>query len=65
LVWYVNYEYINTHQNSGITAEIVPVNEAEMDEMGSFVGDKSRQYGLGNRPSFRGTGGVPFRYGGT
>jgi transposase-like protein len=41
LVWYVNYDYLNRHQNDGITVELVSVNEAEMDEMWSFVGNKS------------------------
>jgi IS1 family transposase len=45
LLWYINYDYLNSHQN-GVTAELVPVNEAEMDEMWSFVGDKSHQYWL-------------------
>jgi insertion element IS1 protein InsB len=45
-LWYVSYDYLNTRQNEDITAEIVSVNEAEMDEMWSFVGDKSRQYWL-------------------
>jgi IS1 family transposase/transposase-like protein len=46
LLWYVNYDYLNAHKDSGITGEIVPVSEAEIDEMWSFVGDKSRQYWL-------------------
>jgi IS1 family transposase len=46
LVWYVNYDYINTHQSSDIRVELVSGNEAEMDEMWSFVGDKSHQYWL-------------------
>jgi insertion element IS1 protein InsB len=46
LSWYVNYDYLNTHRNGGITADLVPVNEAEMDEMWNFVGDKSHQYWL-------------------
>lgn len=36
-LWFVNYDYIN------IEAEIAPVEEAEMDEMWSFVPDKSHQ----------------------
>jgi IS1 family transposase len=46
LLWYVNYDYLNRHQNGGITVELVLVNEVEMDEMWSFVGDKSHQYWL-------------------
>jgi IS1 family transposase/transposase-like protein len=46
LLWYVNYDYLNSHQNEGITVEFVSVNEVEMDEMWSFVGDKSHQYWL-------------------
>jgi insertion element IS1 protein InsB len=38
----VNYEYLNKH-TSGVTVELVPVREAEMDEMWSFVGDKAHQ----------------------
>jgi insertion element IS1 protein InsB len=45
LLWYVNYDYLNS-QRGDITAEFVPVNEAEMDEMRGFVGDKSHQYWL-------------------
>jgi hypothetical protein len=44
LLWHVNYDYLNRHRNGGITVEFVPVNEVEMDEMWSFVGDKSQQY---------------------
>jgi len=46
LLWYVNYDYIDNHKDSSIDVEIVSVNEAEMDEMWSFVGDKSQQYWL-------------------
>jgi IS1 family transposase/transposase-like protein len=46
LLWYVNYDYLNSRRNSGITVELVLVNEAEMDGMGSFAGDKSHQYWL-------------------
>jgi transposase-like protein len=46
LLWYVNYDYLNKHQNDDITVEFVPVNEVEMDEMRSFVGDKSQRYWL-------------------
>jgi IS1 family transposase/transposase-like protein len=40
-LWFVNYDYISSHVN--INAEIVLVEEAEMDEMWSFVHDKSHQ----------------------
>ena len=43
-LWYVNYDYIN--KNLDIEADIVTVDEAEMDEMWSFVHDKSQQYWL-------------------
>jgi IS1 family transposase len=46
LLWYVNYNYLNRHRNGDITVEFVSVNEVEMDEMWSFVGDKSQQYWL-------------------
>jgi hypothetical protein len=29
LLWYVNYDYLNRHQNDDITIEFVPVNEVE------------------------------------
>jgi insertion element IS1 protein InsB len=44
LLWHVNYDYLNRHQNGDITVEFVPVNEVKTDEMWSFVGDKSQQY---------------------
>jgi insertion element IS1 protein InsB len=43
LVWYVNYDYLNSRRNGNITVEFVSANEAEM---GIFVGDKSHQYWL-------------------
>jgi hypothetical protein len=46
LLWYGNYDYLNRHQNDDITVELVSVNEAEMEEMWSFVGNKSEQYWL-------------------
>jgi IS1 family transposase/transposase-like protein len=46
MLWYVNYDYIHRRQNEDITVEVVSVKEAEMDEMWSFVGDKSHQYWL-------------------
>jgi insertion element IS1 protein InsB len=46
LLWYANYDCLNSRRNGGIAAELVSVNEAETDEMRSFAGDKSRQYWL-------------------
>ncbi len=51
VLWQVNYEYIRKHQEEEIEAvvissEQIEVNEAEMDEMWSFVHDKSQQYWL-------------------
>ena len=40
-LWYVNANYFENHDE--IALEIVSVEEAEMDEMWSFVGDKSHQ----------------------
>ena len=45
-VWHVNHNYIKKHKDEGITVEIIPVDEVEMDEMWSFVSDKSQQYWL-------------------
>ena len=45
-LWYVNYEYLKTQNNRNIEVEIVSGTEAEMDEMWSFVHDKSQQYWL-------------------
>jgi len=42
-LWYVNHDYINRHRNENIILEFVPVDEMEMDEMWSFVGNKSNQ----------------------
>ena len=42
----INLEYIEKHQNMQIEIEFVPVEEVEMDEMWSFVHDKSQQYWL-------------------
>jgi IS1 family transposase/transposase-like protein len=46
LLWYVNYDYINNHKGENIEVDVVLVDEAEMDEMWSFVHDKSQQYWL-------------------
>ena len=50
-VWQVNENYIKEHQEEEIEIEIVSseeidVNEVEMDEMWSFVHDKTQQYWL-------------------
>jgi len=42
----VNINYIESHRNSHIEAELIFVEEVEMDEMWSFVHDKSQQYWL-------------------
>ena len=46
LLWYVNYNYLNAHKGSNVDVDLVIVEEAEMDEMWSFVHDKSQQYWL-------------------
>ncbi len=51
VLWQVNYEYINQRQNEEmevavISSDQIEVNTAEMDEMWSFVHDKSQQYWL-------------------
>ena len=45
-LWHVNYDYIHENNAGDISVEIVSVSEAEMDEMWSFVHDKSQQYWL-------------------
>ncbi|MDR2649034.1 MAG: hypothetical protein LBB94_04875, partial [Clostridiales bacterium] len=42
----VNLDYINRHQSEHIDFELIPVEEVEMDEMWSFVHDKSQEYWL-------------------
>jgi IS1 family transposase/transposase-like protein len=42
----VNINYIESHRNSHIEADLIFVEEVEMDEMWSFVHDKSQQYWL-------------------
>ena len=42
-LWYVNYKYLENLAEKGTEIEIVPSGEAEMDEMWSFVHDKSQQ----------------------
>ena len=45
-VWHVNYNYISQHTENKVDIEIIPVAEAEMDEMWSFYHDKSHQIWL-------------------
>ena len=42
-IWHVNYEYLGNLTREGVEVEIVCGTEAEMDEMWSFVHDKSQQ----------------------
>ena len=46
VLWYVNHSYLEQLQSQEIEIEIVSGTEAEMDEMWSFVHDKSQQYWL-------------------
>ena len=46
LIWHVNYDYIDAHKNGAVEVDVVRVDEAEMDEMWSFVHDKSQQIWL-------------------
>ncbi len=46
LLWYVNYDYLEAHKNDDITVSLVSASEVEMDEMWSFVHDKSQKYWL-------------------
>ena len=50
-IWQINYTYIQEHLGETIEVEVlspdqIEVNEVAMDEMWSFVGDKSHQYWL-------------------
>jgi insertion element IS1 protein InsB len=48
-VWNVNYDYIQNHQVTDVeivSSEQIDIEESEMDEMWSFVHDKSQQYWL-------------------
>ena len=45
-VYRVNLDYIKKHKSSQIEVEFIQVEEVEMDEMWSFVHDKSQQYWL-------------------
>jgi len=46
LLWNVNHSYLEKLDSGNVTVEIVSATEAEMDEMWSFVHDKSQQYWL-------------------
>jgi len=46
LLWHVNYEYLMELGDQELEVEITSGTEAEMDEMWSFVHDKSQQYWL-------------------
>ena len=46
LLWHVNYDYLLELYEKDIEVEITCGTEAEMDEMWSFVHDKSQQYWL-------------------
>ena len=45
-VWYVNHDYLNANKEKKIDIELVSADEVEMDEMWSFVQNKSQQYWL-------------------
>jgi len=45
-LWYINHEYLEAQNHQNIEVELVSGTEAEMDEMWSFVHDKSQQYWL-------------------
>ena len=46
LLWHINYDYLMKLGDQEIEVEITSGTEAEMDEMWSFVHDKSQQYWL-------------------
>jgi IS1 family transposase len=46
LIWHINYNYIEARIDSEIDVEFVRIDEAEMDEMWSFYGDKKHQIWL-------------------
>jgi insertion element IS1 protein InsB len=46
LLWYVNYDYLNNRRKGDIGVDPVTAKEVGMEEMWSFVGDKSHQYWL-------------------
>jgi len=45
-LWYVNHSYLERIKSDNVVIEIVSATEVEMDEMWSFVHDKSQQYWL-------------------
>jgi IS1 family transposase/transposase-like protein len=45
-LWYVNHKYLENMATNSLDIEIASATEAEMDEMWSFVHDKSQQYWL-------------------
>ncbi len=54
VLWQVNYNYINEHRNEGIevvviSSEQIEVNEAEIDEMWSFIMINPTRFGCGGR----------------
>ncbi len=46
LLWYVNYDYLEANKDSEFSVELVSADEVEMDEMWSFVHDKSHRYAV-------------------
>ncbi|MHB9293437.1 putative IS1 family transposase IS1N [Hollandina sp. SP2] len=46
MVWYVNYDYLNSRQHGDTRVELVRVTEAEMEEIWSLAGDKGHEYRL-------------------
>ena len=42
-IWYVNRAYIESQESKELEIDIISVEEAEMDEMWSFVGDKKHE----------------------
>jgi len=46
MLWHVNYDYLLELAEQDIEIEVISGTEAEMDEMWSFVHDKSQQYWL-------------------
>jgi IS1 family transposase len=46
LIWHINYDYLDRLAKESVNVELVSGTEVEMDEMWSFVHDKSQQYWL-------------------
>lgn len=46
MLWHVNYDYLTELCEQDVEVDVVSGTEAEMDEMWSFVHDKSQQYWL-------------------